>query len=69
MDDDKLETLGVIEDAVTELSSYLKIANSFVFCHCYNKEVLHIGLILDKMNEHVEKLYELFTENKLDKLL
>lgn len=66
MNKKKREIIGTIENAAVELDTYLKIANSYVYAHCYHPEVLHIGLIINKMSEHVEKLHNLFVKDEIE---
>ena len=69
MDKEKPRVISIVKNAATELHTYLIIANGYVYNHCYNEELLHIGLLLDKMTEHIDKLNNLFMEDKFDILL
>lgn len=45
-----------IEDAIISLNSYIKIADSYVQDNIKCKEILHIGLLIDKMTEEMDKI-------------
>lgn len=51
---------STIEDAIISLNSYIKIANSYVQDNLQNKEILHMGLIIDKMEEEMDKIRPYF---------
>ena len=52
--------ISTIEDAIISLNSYIKIANSYVQDNLQNKEILHMGLIIDKMEEEMDKIRPYF---------
>ena len=68
MNKEKEIIIGIIESAAVELNTYLKIANNYAFLNCSSEAVLHLSLILDKMTEHIEKLHQLFMEDKINSL-
>lgn len=51
---------STIEDAIISLNSYVKIANSYVQDNLQNKEILHMGLLIDKMSEEIDKIRPYF---------
>ncbi len=66
---DKLETVGTIESAAVELKSLLDIAQKFTDGKTDNNDLKEIDFCLSKMEEHVNKLNNLFFENKIEELL
>ena len=61
---DKLKTVGIIESAVVELKSLLEIAQKFTDGKADNNDLKEVDFCLSKMEEHVNKLNNLFVENK-----
>lgn len=66
---DKLETVGTIESTAVELKSLLDIAQKFTDGKTDNNDLKEIDFCLSKMEEHVNKLNNLFFENKIEELL
>jgi len=44
------------EDALLNLYSYIKVASTYIDSNLAIPEMLHLGLIIDKMEETIEKL-------------
>lgn len=55
--------LGIIESASVELKSCLEMADGYIENNLTIDEVAYLGIIIDKMSEHVDKLYKLFINN------
>ncbi|MBR1460466.1 hypothetical protein IJ596_02380 [bacterium] len=51
----------ITEDVFANISSYLKIVDAYINEHLNIEEIVHIGLIIDKMNEEIEKLKTYYT--------
>lgn len=51
-----------VEDFLVNINSYLKLADVYVQEHCQNEEVFHLGLMIDKMQEELEKLKPYFSD-------
>ncbi len=66
---DKLKTVGIIESAVVELKSLLEIAQKFADGKADNNDLKEVDFCLSKMEEHVNKLNNLFVENKIEELI
>ncbi len=66
---EKLKTVGTIESAAVELKSLLDIAQKFTDGKTDNNDLKEIDFCLTKMEEHVNKLNNLFFENKIEELL
>ncbi len=66
---DKLRTVGIIESAAVELKSLLEIAQKFTDGKANNNDLKEVDFCLSKMEEHVNKLNNLFVENKIEELL
>ncbi len=66
---DKLKTVGIIESAVVELKSLLEIAQKFTDGKADNNDLKEVDFCLSKMEEHVNKLNNLFVENKIEELI
>ena len=64
-----LETVGIIETAANEMKGLLELAQSYVDANEENHEVQNLGLIIERMTEHINKIYGLFEEKKIDELL
>ena len=68
-ENDKLKTVGIIESAVVELKSLLEIAQKFTDGKADNNDLKEVDFCLSKMEEHVNKLNNLFVENKIEELI
>ena len=44
------------EDVLLNLSSYIKVADSFVQDHLNDKDILHLGIVIDNMAAEIEKV-------------
>ena len=66
---EKLKNVGIIESAAVELKSLLKTAKKFTDGKANNRDLKEIDFCLSKMEEHVYKLNNLFSENKIEELL
>ena len=66
---EKLKTVGIIESAAVELKSLLETAQKFTDGKANNRDLKEIDFCLSKMKEHVYKLNNLFSENKIEELL
>lgn len=69
MDNEQIKIIGTIESASIELKSYISIALDYTENHDAIPEIHYLGLIIEKMYEHIEKLNNLFYENKIQKVL
>lgn len=66
MDKNKVQIIGIVENAAVELKGYIDLASAYADTHEDNRQVQNISLILDKMKEHIDTLYDLFENNKLE---
>lgn len=59
-----------VEDAIAQIYTYLVLANTFVEKHApINKEIFHLGLILDNIERILFKLdehYDMITSIKIE---
>jgi len=69
MDNEKIKIIGAIESASIELKSYVSVALGYVENNDRIPEVHYLGLIIEKMSEHIENLNNLFYENKIQSVL
>lgn len=65
----KLEIIGIIENASVELEDLLDLAQSYTQYNLKNKDIKNIDLILDKMQEHASNLKTLFINGEINNLL
>ena len=47
-------------DVLINISAYLNLADSYIQTHLTNKEVMELGLTIDKMKEEMDKLKEYY---------
>ena len=62
MENEKVLDTRVLEDAICQLKSYVKIMEDFIAFNYDNKDLNHIGIIVDKISEIVDNLEKEYWE-------
>lgn len=69
MDKEKEIIRGKVENAVQELHSYLHVAMTYADSFEDIQEVQRIDLILQKMQENIDIIYDIFKDDKLGEII
>ncbi|MBD5401509.1 hypothetical protein HDR58_01730 [bacterium] len=62
--DKYLEKEFKTQDILVNLNSYLEIASSYIANNDNNKELFHLGLLVDNMQDEVTELMKMYNISK-----